>query len=193
MSNPPTPPFTPKPRLKLLPDWVRLPGTARLYHNVRTGETLSRRQYDNRYGRIARSGFATEYAQKKAEKTKWKGFYVEHFKVRDGAESRAWEQLLARIRELQHRRMFVSAYGEAGVDYPTRAGEQVWVSTQGFYGDAIFARAVTFGDIGPSGISTQTYTTASLWLTDQLFTGALRYGTVTEYVLRWQNETLLGL
>lgn len=182
------------PRLKLLPDWVRLPGTARLYQNVRTGETLSRRQYDNQYGRIARSGFATEYALKQAERTKWKQFYVQHFKVNAArGEGETWERLLARIRELGHRPMFVSAYGEAGVDYPTRAGEQVWASTQGFYGDAIFARAATFGDISPSGISTQTYNLASLWLTDQLFTGSLRYGTVTEYVLRWHNETLMGV
>lgn len=189
-----TGPSTPPARLKLLPDWVRLPGTARLYRNVRTGETLSRRQYDSQHGRFARLGFRTEYAYKKALKSQWKGFYVEHFRVdRRGGDAGAWQRLLARIRELGHRPMFVSAYGEAGVDYPTRAGEQVWASSQGFYGTELFRQSATYGEISPSGVSTQTYTTASLWLTDQLYTGLLRYGSVTEYVLRWREETLLGL
>lgn len=185
----PTPTPAPKPRLKLLPDWKRLPGTARNYQNVRTGETLSRRQYDQRHGLIARSGFKSDYQKRKAEKTKWHSFYVEHFPVtaRSG-EAKAWEKLLARIRELGHRRMFVSARGEAGLDYPQGTG-MVWVSTTGFIGSEIFRRTITDfaseSDV-PGGLTERTYSSASVWLTEQLYNGGLMQRTVTEYILRWQ-------
>jgi len=44
-------------------DWVPLGGTTRRYRNVRTGEEISRRQYDKRYGTLAREGF-TSYERK---------------------------------------------------------------------------------------------------------------------------------
>src|SRR6185437_6593596 len=98
MGNPNPP--TPKPRLKLLADWVRVPGSERQYRNVRTGEVLSRRQYDSKYGRIARSGFHKEYQQKKAEANQWKTFYTEHFPVGKRGMDDTWDKLLSRCREL---------------------------------------------------------------------------------------------
>lgn len=43
--------------------WQRAPGSARRYRNARTGEELSRRQYDERYGRLARTGQRFTYEQ----------------------------------------------------------------------------------------------------------------------------------
>jgi hypothetical protein len=177
MSNPNPP--TPKPRLKLLPDWVRVPGTERQYRNVRTGEVLSRRQYDNKYGRIARSGFRTEYQQRKAEANKWKSFYTEHFPVGRKGLADTWDKLLSRCRELGHRRMFVSAYGVAGTDYPDAQDSLRWVSSTGFYGDAIF---------GVPGIAQLGGSLRSVWLWDQLTNGPLIGNTIIEFVLRWQQS-----
>lgn len=182
MSNP-----TPKPRLKLLPDWRRLPGKSRNYQNVRTGEVLSRRQYDNRYGRIARTGFKSEYQQKKAEQDKWKGFYTERFPVRNGLVDRAFRQLVTRARELGHRRMFISAHGEAGTDYPLRQGAMIWVSTVGFYGDA--QPLVEPGLVAPGmGANITAVNQLDTWIWFQLAGTALRSDTIDEFVLRWKND-----
>lgn len=182
MSNPSTPR-----RLKLLPDWRRQPGSSRNYENVRTGEVLSRRQYDNKYGRIARTGFHSEYQQKKAEKNAWKGFYSEHFKVKNGMVDRSFRQLVTRITELGHRRMFVSAHGEAGSDYPLQAGAKIWVSTLGFYGDAQVRFApgsvIATGMPGLHGVND-----LAEWIWWQFATSALLGDTIDEFVLRWKNE-----
>lgn len=49
----------------LAPGWQRLPGAARRYVNPRTGETLSRRKYDERFGRLAGTGLTNESLAKK--------------------------------------------------------------------------------------------------------------------------------
>lgn len=41
-------------------DWRYLGGKTRRYQNVATGETISRRQYDQRFGRLAESGLTLE-------------------------------------------------------------------------------------------------------------------------------------
>ena len=52
-------------------DWIREPGAStRRYVNSTTGEIISRRQYDERYGRLAQQGIATNEAQAKASPTK---------------------------------------------------------------------------------------------------------------------------
>jgi hypothetical protein len=43
--------------------WVRIPGAARQYQNTETGEILSRRQYDQRFGRLAKAGIKSNEAQ----------------------------------------------------------------------------------------------------------------------------------
>lgn len=180
----PTPPDATRKRLKLLPDWRRQSGTARNYQNVRTGEVLSRRQYDNRYGRVARAGFRSEYQQKKAQQTKWKSFYVEHFPVRNGNVNAAFQQMITRATELQHREMFVSAHGEAGTDYPLQAGSLIWVSTTGFYGDAQ-------PQMLPELVAANTPYLAAVnqldaWVWFQLTGSALLADTIQEFVLRWK-------
>ncbi len=55
---------------KAAPGFKRLPGKANQYIDLETGEILSRRQYDKRYGKLAKEGF-TSYEQKaKANKQK---------------------------------------------------------------------------------------------------------------------------
>lgn len=178
-------PQSPKPRLKLLPDWRRQPGSSRNYENVRTGEVLSRRQYDNKYGRIASTGFKTEYQLKKAEATKWKGFYVQHFPVRNDNVDAAFRQLVGRIRELGHRQMFVSAHGEAGSDYPLQQGNSIWASTVGFYGDAQPLMDPLLVATGTPMITAVNQLDAWIWF--QLAGTALRGDTISEFVLRWKN------
>jgi hypothetical protein len=48
--------------------WVPLGGTSRRYQNRRTGEIISRRQYDKRYGLLRRQGFRSYEAKAKAFK-----------------------------------------------------------------------------------------------------------------------------
>ena len=48
------------------PDWLR--NKNRTYTNVLTGETISRRQYDKRFGVLFESGFNSYEARQKAEK-----------------------------------------------------------------------------------------------------------------------------
>jgi hypothetical protein len=158
---------------------------------VRTGETLSRRQYDQKYGRIARTGFRTEYQQKKAETTKWKSFYVEHFIVRNGDQLVTWRKLIERVRELGHRRMFISAFGEAGVDYPAQRGQMIWASTVGFYGDAnikIAPGSTLYADLPAPGERLGALVTNDLeaWVWYQFVSGNLVGETISEFVLRWQ-------
>ena len=43
--------------------WVRLSGAARNYQNTETGEVLSRRQYDQRFGRLAKAGIKSNEEQ----------------------------------------------------------------------------------------------------------------------------------
>lgn len=44
--------------------WVRIPGDSkRRYRNTETGETISRRQYDEKYGRLAKQGLKSNEAQ----------------------------------------------------------------------------------------------------------------------------------
>lgn len=158
----------------LVPDWRRIPGDkARRYENVRTGEVLSRRQYDQQFGRVAKTGFRTYEEMAEANKHKWKGFYVQRFPVVRGDVERSWRQLISRIRELGHRRMYVSAHGEAGYDYPSQAGQMIWVSSSGFYADS-----VTIGD-------TRFSEREGMWLWGQLAVGALITDTIDEFVLRW--------
>ncbi len=49
-------------------DWKRLSGKARRYQNNRTGEIISRRQFDERYGRLAKQGLKTNEQQAKVNK-----------------------------------------------------------------------------------------------------------------------------
>lgn len=50
--------------------WVRVPGqTTRRYRNVQTGEVISRRQYDERFGRLRAQGFRSNEAQVAAHKS----------------------------------------------------------------------------------------------------------------------------
>lgn len=46
--------------------WIRETGSARRYRNTETGESISRRQYDQRFGRIAEQGFRTNEEQARA-------------------------------------------------------------------------------------------------------------------------------
>lgn len=46
--------------------WVPLGGKSRRYRNEQTGETISRRQYDERYGRLKRQGYRSNEAQRAA-------------------------------------------------------------------------------------------------------------------------------
>lgn len=67
----PSRPFTPDKKIiymvttPLAPGWQRIPGAARRYINTRTGETLSRRKYDERFGRLAGTGLTNESLAKK--------------------------------------------------------------------------------------------------------------------------------
>ncbi len=47
----------------IVSDWRRLPGSARQYINNKTGEVLSRRQYDEKIGRLHQAGIKTNEAQ----------------------------------------------------------------------------------------------------------------------------------
>jgi len=49
--------------------WVPVGGSSRRYINRRTGQTISRRQYDRRYGTLRRQGFTSYEAKAKAAKT----------------------------------------------------------------------------------------------------------------------------
>ncbi|MGH7237137.1 MAG: hypothetical protein ACREGF_01230 [Candidatus Saccharimonadales bacterium] len=49
-------------------NWVRVPGRGRYFKNTKTGEVITRRQYDRRFGRLAARGFASNEAQAKANK-----------------------------------------------------------------------------------------------------------------------------
>jgi len=49
--------------------WRHDPKT-RGYTNARTGEVLSRRQYDKRFGTLAREGFSTYEAEARARRAK---------------------------------------------------------------------------------------------------------------------------
>ncbi|MHB1222395.1 MAG: hypothetical protein ACYC0J_10405 [Gammaproteobacteria bacterium] len=49
-------------------NWARLPG--RRFQNTKTGEIISRRQYDKQYGRLAEKGFSSNEAQAKANRIK---------------------------------------------------------------------------------------------------------------------------
>jgi len=49
-------------------DWVPVGGSSRRYRNRRTGETISRRLYDKRFGNLRRQGFGSYEAKAKAAK-----------------------------------------------------------------------------------------------------------------------------
>jgi hypothetical protein len=54
--------------------WVRLPGSANRYRDTETGEELSRRQFDRRYGSLAQQGFTSyEQRQRISEQLREKG------------------------------------------------------------------------------------------------------------------------
>jgi len=48
--------------------WQPLGGTSRRFQNEKTGETISRRQYDERFGKLKKQGFSTYEAKAKANK-----------------------------------------------------------------------------------------------------------------------------
>jgi hypothetical protein len=56
--------------LAIVPDWLRLPGTSRSYVNPSSGQIISRRQYDEQYGRLARQGFRNNEEQAKSNAAK---------------------------------------------------------------------------------------------------------------------------
>jgi hypothetical protein len=43
-------------QVPIAPGWRRVPGSARNYENIKTGEVLSRRQYEKQFGSLARRG-----------------------------------------------------------------------------------------------------------------------------------------
>jgi len=49
--------------------WEPLGGSSRRYRNTLTGEIISRRQYDKRFGNLARQGYASYEAKAKAAKS----------------------------------------------------------------------------------------------------------------------------
>jgi hypothetical protein len=46
--------------------WIKVSGSAQRYQNTETGETLSRRQFDKRYGSLSQDGFTSYEARQKA-------------------------------------------------------------------------------------------------------------------------------
>lgn len=138
-------------------DWVPMGGAARRYRNVKTGEELSRRQYDRTFGALGREGFHSYEEKATLRAHRYKGFYQMRFSSLD--------RLTARMAELGHRRGYVSAHGQSNWEYRILKGEAVsWASTGAFYLDQ---RNDEF-------------------ITEQL-AAALETETIDGWVLRWRD------